>query len=46
MSERVSDTLTGEGTRTKGRSAHKADKKKGKREKKRAREEEQLKGSV
>lgn len=43
MSERVSDALiTGSESLTKGRSAKRADRKKGKHEKKRAREEEQL----
>ena len=43
MSERVSDALTTSSeSLTKGRSAKRADRKKGKHEKKRAREEEQL----
>jgi hypothetical protein len=47
MSERVTDAMTGEShTHTKGRSAKKADKKKRKHEKKLARPEEQLEGSV
>jgi hypothetical protein len=45
MSERVTDAMTGE-SHTKGRSAKKADKKKRKHEKKLARPEEQLEGSV